>query len=93
MQADTKRIQEVLDEAESFGDSINREVQFLKDRMDSLSASAIVDMDHLMKISEYRSVEEGVKKYEQYPEDTADKWKELQNHKDKLEEEAKDQLR
>ena len=26
-------------------------------------------------------------------EDTAEKWKELQNHKDKLEEAAKDQLR
>jgi hypothetical protein len=41
---------------------------------------------------DFRTVADGIKKYESYPDDTRDSWEALQRSHDKMVEEAKDKM-
>ena len=50
----------------------------LKDRLGSISSSAVEEMQRLIQTSDFKAVQEAFKKFEEYPEDTRSVWEQLQ---------------
>ena len=77
---DPSAIQELIAESEVYGDSLDGERKALVQQVEKLVKSAIDDMQASIKSEEYLEITATVKKFQGFPEETRETWKELETH-------------